>query len=164
MPQKDPAPLKRHPAIQPLSHDHHHGLLLSWKIRQGQRREVTAERMMRYARAFYEQALVGHFEEEEGLLFPLLGLEHPLVQRALTEHRRLEGLFSTDEEESWPSALSAIERELVAHIRFEERELFQAIQEKTAPAELEAVQEQLHPREKGDPLAHWSDPFWRNEA
>lgn len=119
---------------------------------------------MRYARAFYDEALAGHFEEEEKLLFPLLGLEDPWVQRALAEHRRLEGLFATEQEASWPAALRAIERELVAHIRFEERELFPVIQEKTAPTELEALQAQLHPREKGDPLASWPDPFWRREA
>jgi hypothetical protein len=89
--------------------------------------------------------LAGHFEEEERLLFPLLGAEHPLVPRALAEHRRLEGLFATEQEASWPAALGAIERELVALIRFEERELFQAIQEKAAPTELEALQAQLHP-------------------
>jgi hypothetical protein len=161
---ESPQPLKRDPALRPLSRDHHHALLLGWKIRQGQAAKVAPGRMMRYVRAFYEEALAGHFEEEERLLFPLLGAEHPLVPRALAEHRRLEGLFATEQEASWPAALGAIERELVALIRFEERELFQEIQEKTAPAELEALQAQLHPREKGDPLAHWPDPFWRREA
>ena len=28
-------PQKRHKALQPLSREHHHGLLLSWKIRSG---------------------------------------------------------------------------------------------------------------------------------
>ena len=164
MAQKEPAPLRRHIALQPLSRDHHHGLLLSWKIRQGQRREVAPDRMMRYARAFYDEALAGHFEEEERLLFPLLGPEHSLVQRAVAEHRRLESLFYAADERDFASVAAAIEGELVAHIRFEERELFQAIQEKANPAELEAVNKQLRPREKGDPLADWPDPFWRELA
>ncbi|CDF79955.1 hypothetical protein BN863_22430 [Formosa agariphila KMM 3901] len=29
----DKKPLKRHKSLQPLSRDHHHGLLLAWKIR-----------------------------------------------------------------------------------------------------------------------------------
>jgi len=120
--------------------------------------------MMRYARAFYDEALAGHFEEEERLLFPLLGPEHSLVQRAVAEHRRLESLFYAADERDFASVAAAIEGELVAHIRFEERELFQAIQEKANPAELEAVNEQLRPREKGDPLADWPDPFWRELA
>ncbi|WP_241739476.1 hypothetical protein [Aestuariibaculum marinum] len=28
-------PLKRHKALQPLSREHHYGLLLTWKIRTG---------------------------------------------------------------------------------------------------------------------------------
>lgn len=38
-------PIKRHPSLQPLSREHHYGLLLSWKIREGFKREVPPERI-----------------------------------------------------------------------------------------------------------------------
>ena len=36
-------PLKRHAGLVELSRDHHHGLLLSWKIRQGLKKEIEPE-------------------------------------------------------------------------------------------------------------------------
>lgn len=37
--------IKRTKALQPLSRDHHHGLLLCWKIRQGIKLNVEPERI-----------------------------------------------------------------------------------------------------------------------
>ena len=36
-----PKPQKRHKALQPLSREHHHGLLLSWKIRTGFSKDIA---------------------------------------------------------------------------------------------------------------------------
>ena len=49
----DNKPLKRHKALQPLSRDHHHGLLLSWKIRSGFKKNIDVERIKVYADWFY---------------------------------------------------------------------------------------------------------------
>ncbi len=40
-------PIKRSVALKPLSREHHHGLLLSWKIREGFNRNVEIERIKR---------------------------------------------------------------------------------------------------------------------
>ena len=149
-----PKPLKRHPALQPISREHHHGLLLSWKIREGFRHNVVRERIKKYTDWFWINHLVSHFEFEEAYIFPLLKNDSILIKRALREHRRLKSLFSaTDKVEH---NLSLIEEELIAHIRFEERILFQEVQLIASEEQLKVIE-----KEHSKNLAEvWEDEFW----
>lgn len=149
-------PIKRHPALQPLSRDHHQGLLLSWKIREGFRRGVDVQRVWQYAVHFYRHELVPHFETEERYVFSILGDGHLLVKRALAEHRRLNRLFSEGGDPK--RNLSLIEEELEAHIRFEERVLFQEIQDTASEEQLREAEAQ-HAQTVAYPA--WEDEFWR---
>ncbi|MFT3884050.1 MAG: hemerythrin domain-containing protein [Flavobacteriales bacterium] len=106
-------PLERHPLLQPLSREHHEGLLLCWRIRRDLERRI------------------------EEVVFPVLGHAHPLVHRAITEHRRLSRLFMHVDDAQ--HTLSLIEDELEAHIRFEERVLFPLVQEQATAEELERI-------------------------
>ena len=54
-------PLKRAIELQPLSHDHHHGLQLCWKIRTGFSRKIELERIKKYADWFFVTHLEPHF-------------------------------------------------------------------------------------------------------
>ena len=149
-----PNPIKRHIALQPVSREHHHGLLLSWKIREGLKRQIAIEKIKKYTDWFWKNQLQAHFEFEEKYIFPILGGEHKLIKRALREHRRLKRLFiSTDKVEQ---NLSLLEEELVAHIRFEERVLFQEIQKIASDEELKII-EQSHSK---DIVEEWEDEFW----
>ncbi len=156
MSTKPAKPLKRHPALQPLSHDHHHGLLLCWKIRTGFNRGIALERIERYANWFWRHHLESHFEVEERDIFPILGTKNKLVKRALAEHRRLKRLFTgkMDTEKS----LSLIEDELESHIRFEERTLFNEIQQMASPEAYDAIQAAHHTEKAG---GNWPDEFWK---
>lgn len=148
-------PQKRHKALQPLSREHHHGLLLSWKLRSGFRKNIEVERMKTYVDWFYNAHLIPHFEMEETHIFPVLGNEHELVKRALSEHRRLHRLFKTTHNEK---SLHYIEEELEGHIRFEERILFPEIQKvatETKMAEIEKIHHQADFKDKLD------DEFWK---
>ena len=58
-------PLKRNKALKPFSIDHHHGLLLSWKIRTGLRKSIDPTRIGNYVKWFFEHHLQPHFELEE---------------------------------------------------------------------------------------------------
>lgn len=149
-------PIKRHESLRPLSREHHHGLLLCWKIREGLKKGSAPERIKAYTDWFWENHLAGHFEEEEKHVFPLLDQEHPLVKRALSEHRRLARLFQDNE--NIVQALNRIEDELSKHIRFEERVLFQEIQERASQAELDRI-EAIH-GEFPD-IDEWHDAFWK---
>lgn len=152
----DTKPLKRHASLQPLSREHHHGLLLGWKIRTGLSKGVALERIKAYSDWFFENHLLPHFEVEERHIFPVLGdEEHPMVERALREHRRLRRLFAANEELA--KHLNLIEEELTAHIRYEERELFNEVQRMATPEQLAEVKA-LH---RGQPFVEeWEDRFW----
>ena len=86
--------MKRHEALVQLSRDHHFGLLLCWKLKEGLKREISPERMSKYVQLFYTQNLKPHFLEEEETLFPLLGNEHPLISEAVAQHREFEKMIS----------------------------------------------------------------------
>lgn len=148
-------PLKRHKALQPLSREHHHGLLLSWKIRAGFNKNIEPERIKKYADWFYNTHLLPHFEMEEQHIFSLLEPHNELVKKALAEHRLLKRLFEDDDIKM---ALSKIEEVLDTHIRFEERVLFPEIQKiasESQLAEIEKIHNETAFQDKLD------DEFWK---
>ncbi len=149
-------PLKRHKALQPLSREHHHGLLLSWKIRNGFNKNIEVERIKKYADWFFNNHLIPHFDLEEAHIFPLLDADNELVKRALAEHRRLKRLFTIENEVE--KSLSIIEEELEQHIRFEERILFPEIQKFASEADLQMI-ELIHQEEKF--IDNLEDEFWK---
>lgn len=152
-------PIKRHETLTELSRDHHHGLMLSWKIRKGQGLKIDAERIRAYCTFFYKNYLFAHFIEEEKLLFPVLHTNHPMVKKALQQHRRLERLFL--EEKDSNKAITLIEEELEQHIRFEERVLFNEIQNAMSDAKLYALSEKLkHGNVVSPDALVWRDEFW----
>ena len=151
-------PIKRHEALKPLSREHHHGLLLCWKIRQGVRKKVEVSRIKAYTEWFKIHYLDPHFEVEEEHIFPVLGNDHELVKRALKEHRRLKRLFSQDTEVE--IALNNIEEELDSHIRFEERVLFNEIQEVASAEQLADIEKHHNGIQFSDD--DWQDHFWEN--
>ncbi len=151
-------PIKRDKYLQPLSHDHHHGLMLCWRIKKGLRKGVSAERILAYARVFFEEYLEEHFREEERYLFPIIGLDNKLVMQALKEHIRLRMLFF--EEKDLSKACTLIATELEEHIRFEERVLFNEIQKKAGSEELLKMNQQLHSRPAAQSITSCGDPFW----
>ncbi|MGI8892768.1 MAG: hemerythrin domain-containing protein [Bacteroidia bacterium] len=148
-------PIKRAKELQPLSRDHHQGLLLCWKIRTGIKKGVDINRMKNYIDWFYENHLVPHFEVEEKYIFPVLGNENENIKKALAEHRRLKRLF--EKKDDIKRTLNLIEEELESHIRFEERVLFNEIQ-------AAATEDELHNITKHHDSAiyceDWKDEFW----
>lgn len=155
-PEPSIKPLKRHPALQPLSREHHYGLLLCWKIRTGLDKGIDPERIKAYSDYFFKTHLRPHFELEERSLFPILGdQEHPMIRRALQEHDQLRQLFAAGDELS--RHLSLLEQVLTAHIRFEERELFAALQEVATQEQLTAL-EAIHSGQTFSEI--WADKFW----
>ncbi|HET7360542.1 MAG TPA: hemerythrin domain-containing protein [Salinimicrobium sp.] len=132
-------PIKRDKSIQPLSREHHHNLLLCWKIRTGFSKGVALQRMKKYADWFFKDHVLPHFKIEEAYLFPVLGAENEMVKRALAEHRRLKRLFGN--KTKIERSLSLIEEELEAHVRFEERILFNEIQKVANKEQLALIAE-----------------------
>ena len=148
-------PLKRVLELQPLSHDHHHGLQLCWKIRTGFSKQVEVERIKNYADWFFTNHLVPHFELEEKYIFTILEQKNEFVKQALTDHRRLKRLFS--ETTNLEKSLGLIEEELEKHIRFEERILFPEVQKEATPEQLAEIAK-IHNHELF--VENNEDTFW----
>lgn len=149
-------PIKRSSALQSLSREHHHGLLLCWKIRTGLKKSVSVERIKGFTDWFYKNNLKKHFEVEEKFIFPLLGNDHPLVKKAIAVHKRLMRLF--EDENDIAKSLSLIEEELEKHIRFEERILFQEIEAVASDKEITYIME-IH--DACVLSEDWADEFWK---
>lgn len=149
-------PIKRHEAIQPLSREHHHSLLLCWKIRTGISKGVAFSRIKKYCDWFFKDQVSPHFKIEEKYLFPVLGEDHELIKKSLAEHRRLTRLFK--DKKNIERSVSLIEEELTAHVRFEERIVFQEIQKQATEVQLKLIQEK-HIEEKF--VENTEDEFWK---
>ncbi len=149
-------PIKRNEALKSLSREHHHGLLLCWKIRQGIKMQVEPKRIKSYTDWFKNKYLYPHFEAEEKFVFPVLGDENPFIKKALAEHRRLKRLFNQQSEIL--KALSLIEEELEKHIRFEERVVFNEVQQAATPGQFEEIEKKHHGIAFSDDT--WEDKFW----
>ena len=137
--------MKRHPALVPLSRQHHDALAVGVFIQRGLRDGAgprTAERLRRQALDVWNLELSGHFEVEETVLFPVAreAVSQPeTVDRLLREHDGIREAFSALEHAGsgeLESRLRVLRERLVAHIRFEERVVFEALQDSMAEQDL----------------------------
>ena len=148
--------MKRHEALVQLSRDHHFGLLLCWKLKEGIKREISPERMSKYIGLFYLQNLKPHFSEEEETIFKVLGEDHHLIKEAIAQHRTFkkmieDGFKSAEQIETFRSLLEL-------HIRTEERQIFPEIEKQATDEQLEALLKLDYPELK-EP--EYDDIFWK---
>ena len=122
-------PLKRHPELIKLSHEHHHTLALCARILRNPDQNHSQDITDHYV------DLEQHFIEEETQFAPLW---HKLPDPALrarfeAEHAELRRLYAHAEFDStqWNKTFASLLRD---HARFEERELFEALAQYALPA------------------------------
>ena len=137
--------MKRHDALVPLSRQHHDGLALcvfiERDLRGGADTEV-AERLRKQALDAWELELSGHFAVEEDVLFPAVRAAIPCpetVDRLVQEHREIRAEISSLARASaseLEARLRSLRERLVAHIRFEERVFFEAVQDSVSETAL----------------------------
>jgi hemerythrin-like domain-containing protein len=159
-------PIKRHPAIAELSRDHHTGLLLVWKIREGIKKSIEPERIKKYVVHSFENELQPHFKEEEELLFNKIDKENKLRLQAEADHaaiRQMAGDMKNGSLSSYES-LQTLANRLEKHIRFEERELFNFIQEDFSDADLSEIASSLNDKPKEQNTLAWTDEFWERHS
>jgi len=126
----------RDPALIPLSQQHHNGLalcVLTERELASDRSDAAISRLARRVIDRYEIELTNHFGIEEQLLFPLIEREigrMTLIDELVADHRSLEKLV--DQLRAAPSAdlLQSFCALLRGHIRREENDLFQDIQQR----------------------------------
>lgn len=150
--------MKRNENIIPLSHDHHFGLLCCWKIRQGLKKNIDFERIIKYIDYFWNQHLKEHFKEEEEILFSYL--EDEFSARVAKEHQDLELIFNEIQKNTNVKNLENFANLLNDHIRFEERQWFPHLENHLSEDQLIEIGKALaevHSDEKDD----YQDEFWR---
>jgi iron-sulfur cluster repair protein YtfE (RIC family) len=153
----DIKPIKRHTAIQPLSREHHNGLVFCWRIRSGLSKNVELARIKTYVDWFWANHLQQHFEAEEKYVFPVLDNNDELLTRALDEHRILESLIANAE--NLTETLEALANTLEGHIRFEERILFNKIQDMATEEQLKNI---FTHHDHEVTCEAWPDEFWKS--
>lgn len=144
--------MKRHKSLIPLSHDHHHGLLLSQLIKKdapqykGLPTDLAGKIV--YTFQFYNSELINHFKDEEEILFPNIKNVNEdinlLISELLEEHRYINSLIEKlEHEKDKEEILDKLGYLLESHIRKEERQLFPMVQENILPELLEKIGKEI---------------------
>lgn len=156
-------PIKRSEALIQFSREHHFGLLLVWKIRQGFKKNIEPVRISDYTNFFFENELSEHFQEEEKDLFVKLPVDDPLRRQAFEEHKHIYKLVADIQKDSLNTKLlTEFADSLENHIRFEERILFNHLQQHLSEKELKKLEES-HSKREDDVDDKWDDHFWVNK-
>jgi hemerythrin-like domain-containing protein len=142
--------MRRHGALIALSNEHHGELVQARRLLRAAAQGSDDERLAAadaYLETFFAET-VDHFRREEEELFPLYrrhagGTE--TLERILREHMELHGLARALRAEVAGGSVRAetlrtLGTLLRSHVRLEERELFEAIQQTVPLAELDHLE------------------------
>ena len=121
--------MKRSPALIHFSREHHPALVLAKRIQRAANSELIA---LQPSSAFLAE-LEKHFAEEEAQFAPTLATLPQLAARFNDDHTVLRTLMHRLHKGEL-TALVEFARRLEAHVRFEERELFPALEALANPA------------------------------
>lgn len=153
-------PIKRSEELVSLSREHHDGLLLSWKINTGLNKGISAYRIRSYVLYFFDNFLEPHFVEEEQNVYPLLANDNPDRRTAELQHAglRVRIEYFKAGYELAAGLLKDFADLLSDHIRFEERVLFNTIENEANPTALRSIVKKTKKILKID--NGWNDQFW----
>jgi hemerythrin-like domain-containing protein len=131
--------VKRCEALRSLSREHHRALTVGRDLRRAEDPELAAATFLE----FWEREGAEHFRIEEEVLLPtwnLLGTVHAeAAARLAREHLQVRSAALALAEAPSLAAVRQLGEELVAHVRFEERELFPMIEADLGATELEQL-------------------------
>ncbi|HEX3023933.1 MAG TPA: hypothetical protein VHP12_01885 [Chitinophagaceae bacterium] len=122
--------IKRSIELQPLSRQHHNGLLFCLLLEKAVKKQADKILMRDFCQYFWENDLQHHFEIEEKNLsrFISYDLLRDGINRMLEEHVHIRKFFENPDVLIEYSIFDQLQLLIDKHIRFEERELFPLIQ------------------------------------
>ncbi|AKG05073.1 hypothetical protein AAV35_009845 [Salimicrobium jeotgali] len=142
--------MKRHEALVPLSHHHHHGLVLAQKLQKTEEKDKFRE-IMKDIEDFWENDGEAHFREEEEILLPLYACyakieEDEDIEKMLIDHTVIRGLIVKLRklERFDYKVFQELGEKLHDHIRMEERVIFPKIESAVPDKELYKVEGKFH--------------------
>jgi len=152
-------PIKRSPQLQPLSREHHDGLLFVWKLKQGLENHTPVDKLKEYTSWYWRHHIKPHFFQEEKILIPLMPPGHPMSHQLKKEHDYIRELILAIDREPDRHDFNRLANLVETHIRFEERELFHFLEAHLTEAQLTGIFEQLeqHPVSNTE---EWKEEFW----
>lgn len=137
-------PTTREQVLAPFSRDHYTGLVQSSRLRKAP--SDRAEGCTKLAAGFidaWDREIADHFDDEERLLLDLMNEKDR--QRLLAEHGQVRDLAARIRVEraaghSDPATLRAMGDLLETHIRWEERDLFNRLQQALTDAQRHSLE------------------------
>ncbi|NUN09136.1 MAG: hemerythrin domain-containing protein [Ignavibacteriaceae bacterium] len=145
--------MKRHKSLFKLSREHHDGLILAQLLKQDAPQYKgmphTPHEKRTYALNFFKTHLIGHFKAEEEILFSFgkgkSSRLATLTGELIFQHQNLAANFKLIEleNENYVHIMDETGYMLEQHIRLEEREYFQLLQEELSEEELEELGNRL---------------------
>jgi iron-sulfur cluster repair protein YtfE (RIC family) len=153
-------PIKRSKALVRFSQEHHYNLLLIWQIKEGLRNSIKAERISDFVLFFFDQELEGHLNNEEEDLFNKLPPDNELLEKVLDDHNKIKRLIGKiRNDRSSIQLLLEFAENLENHIRFEERIMFNYMQDNFSEVEMFELAAK-YGEKPTDVTANWEDKFW----
>lgn len=155
-------PIKRTEALQPLSRQHHNGLLFCLLLQKGIKKNADPEVMRDFIQDFWYKDLQHHFQLEELYLVPLKNRYHQFVeplQQMVNEHYELKSIINEIVLNPTHKTIDELRKKLDDHVRFEERQLFPLIEEAISPQELQTIGKILA-KENDANCMSYSIRFW----
>jgi hemerythrin-like domain-containing protein len=137
--------MKRHPALQPLSRDHHHALAVARRLRRAT--DETAGETVGVFLAHWHTEEKQHFRLEEEVLLPAFAVHgdphHPAVVRMLIDHMLIRRDVDRLTGSSPLELLHDLGARLSSHVELEEREVFPLVEATIPERELVQLEAQL---------------------
>jgi hemerythrin-like domain-containing protein len=143
--------MKRSAALAPLSRDHQHALDAALRLRRAD--AASAEDAVSRFHAFFDAEGRRHFEIEEDLLLPALDAGDaewaPAVERVRADHDAIRGMADTlaGPAEDRLALAHDLGQRLHDHVRFEERVLFEILERRLDPDELDRLGREVAARD-----------------
>jgi hemerythrin-like domain-containing protein len=139
--------MKRNIHLQPLSRQHHNGLMAVLLLKKGVKKKADVFVMKDFILDLWQNELMPHFSAEEKWLLPSLDCIDLMVkyEQMIKEHNELKFLIHQFKEQKYSIELVKIfYKKLELHIRFEERDLFPSIEKSLTNMELEIIGSHLN--------------------
>ena len=151
-------PIKRSKELSPLSREHHDGLLFVWKLREGLRNNTAPAKLKAFTIFYWQQHIKPHFYHEEQVLSKFIPADNPLLKQMQEEHGMIREIILRMDEDASAENFTNLADIIYKHIRFEERQLFEWVEENLNKEQLQEIYNELeeHPLCGSD----WKDEFW----
>jgi len=155
--------MKRDRNLQPLSRQHHNGLLMALLLSKGEKKHADLKIMGDFILDGWKKELKDHFLMEEKILMPALQdkvFNHELSNRVLSEHDQIRMIISRIEQGLFTTTdLHQFHQTLEQHIRFEERIYFPEAEKILSMEELQRIGLLLYQGETGN-CTDYPVKFW----